>query len=135
MPTDVDTPNHAELACSEALTRGGGRDCVLTFWDAAEGREKGKVSLTKGRQHPQLWGVFALTYSPDGKAVATGLGNWNRGQREGEIRLIDPEKKQTIQMIVKENPRLIVCVEFSPDGTRLAACSTEGVKVWRVSRN
>jgi WD40 repeat protein len=109
-----------------------GRDCALIWWNASTGQQVDSTSLKK---QSRPWGVDNLAFSPDGSILAVAMGNWNRGQQAGELRLIDVKSKRTIEVLLKQHPKPVVSVSFSPDGTKLAACTFNGVKLWHVGPN
>ena len=70
--------------------------------------------------------VNAVAFSPDGKLLATGSGDW-RTKRPGEVRLWDP-KSWHADHARPGYARDVKALAFSPDGKRLAVATgaTEG---------
>jgi WD40 repeat protein len=98
-----------------------GTEGAVIAWDVAGSRPLGRPFLAgAGGRKP------ALSVSPDGRLVAAT-------DRHG-IAVIDEHtlaRVATLSLGARENP---VAIEFSPDGTRLAAAGSQGrVVVWRTS--
>jgi WD40 repeat protein len=66
------------------------------------------------RQEP----VNAVAFSPDGKLLAIGTGDW-RTENPGEVELWDPASGKHISN-AWHSPRDVKALAFSPDGKRLA---------------
>ena len=98
-----------------------GRDYVLRLTDVSTGRELASVA----------GGASDLTFSPDGKIVA--------GTRSDTIRLWNTETGDTLDVSLldpnadseEQHRPIIITLEFSPDGRRLAGGTMGGdVQMW-----
>ena len=67
--------------------------------------------------------------------LAVALSNFNRGQKQGEIRLIDVARRVPVGTLMADHPQPIDYVVFSPDGSTLAAQSGENLIVWHISES
>ena len=88
----------------------------MKLWDAANGRE---VATFEGRRG----GIKSVSFSPDGKSIATISGDNNVEMHE----LATQRRSQTF----RGHSGVITSVTFSPDGTRLASGSFDRtVRLW-----
>ena len=71
---------------------------------------------------PQQEPVNAVAFSPDGKLLAIGTGDW-RTENFGEVELWDPASGKHISN-AWHSPRDVKALAFSPDGKRLAIAHT-----------
>src|SRR5271166_4885864 len=67
---------------------------------------------------PQQEPVNAVAFSPDGKLLAIGTGDW-RTENPGEVELWDPASGKHISN-AWHSPRDVKALAFAPDGKRLA---------------
>jgi WD40 repeat protein len=75
--------------------------------------------------------VTALSFSPDGKLLATGSGEPSRG---GELKLWNVADGTLARTIADAHSDTIFGLEFSPDGLLLASSAADRfVKVWKVA--
>lgn len=73
--------------------------------------------------------LSSVSFSPDGRFLVIGTGSWNRGGKWGEVRLYDTENWKLQMTLLKKHPLLVTSVQFSPDGTKLAAVTGDGTLV------
>ena len=74
-----------------------------------------------------LDGVYSVTFSPDGKTIASG--GW-----DGKVALWDASTGRNIQTITKSKPSIVISVGFSGDGKLVAATGLDAsVNVWNAS--
>jgi len=93
--------------------------CQATFWDTATW-QRGKVLRLRGVEG---W-VYALSFSPDGRVLATGCG-------DGVLKLWDiPSGK--LRATLKGHTGDVSVVAFLPGGQVLASLSEDGVRLWDV---
>src|SRR5262249_14758884 len=72
--------------------------------------------------------VHAVTFSPDGKFLASG-------GEDTTIRIWDAAQRRQVQ-ILRCHRQTVTCLHYSPDGRRLASGSWDGmVKIWDATRN
>lgn len=105
-----------------------GQDITVRFWSVEHKEEIGLLSLMPFREA----GVYSLEYRHDGSMLAIGAYH--------TIYLYDPEEQQILSTLRRGVgtagwPEMwILCMEFSPDGTILAAGSGDNqVELWDVS--
>jgi WD40 repeat protein len=96
---------------------GDGRGGDLRLWDAATGKEIGRLS---GYTDP----LYALAFSGDGKRLATA------GQ---SLRVWDLQTRRELDTFKPPRADQAYAVGLSPDGQLLAATGYQGVKLWDVA--
>ncbi len=94
----------------------------MKVWDVATRKE---TTLTG--HAGDVWGV---AFTPDGKTLVSGGGDWNR---PGDVKLWDLESGKE-QADLKHTGE-VLCVAVSPDGKRLAAGSWDKtVRLWDLDQ-
>ena len=98
----------------------------VKMWSVATGKEQGVLTGFKA-------GVFALSFSPDGKILATGSGLHRFSNfYAGEIKLWNVASKRELSVTVSHEKE-VNALAFSPNGELLASGSEDAtVKLWRV---
>lgn len=95
----------------------------VQIWDVESGKKLHSFKAHDG----DCW---AVRYSPDGKTLITGGGDWGR---PGEVRFWDA-KTAELRATLKHSGE-VLCITVSPDGRRLAAGGGDGaVMVWDTEK-
>jgi WD40 repeat protein len=99
------------------LASSGGRDGTVLVWDLATQ----EATVLTGHDS----GVEAVTFSPDGRTLATG-------GTDGTVRLWDLDTRQCVATL---NPKggYVTSVAFSPDGQTLASGQGDTVRLWNLA--
>lgn len=103
---------------------GLGFDRSIRFWR--------KDSL----QLERLWqahdsAVMALAMSADGRLIASGGGNSQRGGRDPSIKIWDVASGRELRKLSGHKDS-VKSLAFTPDGRRLVSIASDAVKVWSV---
>ena len=94
----------------------GDADGTVILWDTTTGARLHTLSPRPG------FGVFALTFSPDGSKVAAAT--------EGIVSVLDVATGD-LEAILQGHSGAVWDVEFSPDGTTIASAGSDGmIKLW-----
>jgi WD40 repeat protein len=88
---------------------------TVILWEAKTGKLERKMVGFADR-------VMALSFSSDGKKLATGGG---APTEDGEIKVFDVPTGQQVTEIKNGHSDTVFGVCFSPDGTKLATCSAD----------
>ncbi|KAJ6545575.1 hypothetical protein B0H19DRAFT_1168004 [Mycena capillaripes] len=92
----------------------GSADETIRVWDTATS------AVVAGPLYTSDWPV-SLSFSPDGRFIAFG------SLTRGSLRIWEPE---TSSLTTFNETSSCVCLAFSPDGTRIVACSDKILYVW-----
>jgi WD40 repeat protein len=107
------------LSADGSAIAAGLRYGTVKVWDTATWQERFQIAAHKG----DAWSV---TYSPDGKTLITGGGDWNQ---PGQIKVCDAatgELRKTIEATGE-----VLSIAVSPTGDKLAAaCGDKSVTIW-----
>jgi WD40 repeat protein/serine/threonine protein kinase len=77
--------------------------------------------------------VWTAVFSPDGKLLASGTGEFGNKWYVGEIRIWDASTGQEL-LKLRGHPCSITSLAFSPDGATLASASADRtVKIWNTA--
>src|SRR5262249_5140927 len=95
----------------------------VRIWDTATWQQVANL-----RSHAAC--VWSVSFSPDGRRLASASGQWGRRVGPGEVKIWD---LQTVQEVgtLRGHTQGVFGVAFSPDGRRLATAGGDGaVKTW-----
>jgi WD40 repeat protein len=107
------------LSADGKTVAAGMRYGAVKTWDVSSGRLRLNVRAHRGD-------VWALAYSPDGKLLASGDGDWNR---PSAVKMWDAATGEARGELPHTGE--VLCVAFSADGKRIAAGSWDRtVRVW-----
>ena len=123
------SPDGKMLAGTGINTVDRTRAGVIKFYDVATGRLINTLTATqRTKSNESSKRVSSIAFSPDGQLLASGSAD------DGTIKLWDVETGQNIATFTeKPQPRSsMLCVVFSPDGTKLAVGSVAGIKLLKV---
>jgi WD40 repeat protein len=96
---------------------------TVKVWDVGTRRERAVLRGHAGD-------VWSVAFAPDGKALASGGGDWDQ---PGEVKLWDTATWEARARL--KHTGEVLCVAFAPDGKRLAAGSWDKtVRLWDVPR-
>ena len=96
---------------------------VVKFYEVETGQLLNTLTATQGTKR-----VSSIAFSPNGQLLASGSAD------DGTIKLWDIETGQNTAIFTAkpEDGSSMLCVVFSPDGTKLAVGSAEGVKLLEI---
>jgi eukaryotic-like serine/threonine-protein kinase len=117
-----------EIAPGGKIVATGSQEGLVQLWDLARGEELRQMD---GGQKSYPLFVHSVTFSPDGKLLASGECTFS-GEHIGAVRLWDIA---TGNQVFAFSSRLSGArdLAFSPDGQLLAIADEDEVMVWRVA--
>ena len=125
---DAHLPTSTSLDLQDESSQDGRRivsgsgDTTIKMWDSANGNE-----LTTLRGHEQ--GVNAVAFSPDGKLIVSGGGNWFNPV-DNTLKVWDANNGNEL-MSLKGHKEEVHSVAFGPDCSRIVSSSSDNtLKVW-----
>ena len=93
----------------------------------------GKPIRTVKLYHKGVVRPLDLAINPDGRSIAVALGSYNRGQKWGEVRIVDLESGETTATLLQNHPQPVTSVAYSPNGQLIAAGTADGLlKLWNT---
>ena len=114
------SPDGKMLAGTDTNVAKSRRTEVINLYDIETGKHL--KTLNQGTE----W-VSSIAFSPDGHLLASGSPS------DGTVKLWDVDSgENTAVFTVKPNDGNAMCVVFSPDGTKLAVGSAEGIKLLEI---
>lgn len=103
-------------------------DAGVRGWDIQTGELKFDVSKELKFE------MAAVRFSSDGKHLAIGQGNIDRGDNEGKVFLLDPSTGKKLRELTPPHHKGATDLAFHPDGKHLFTSGRDRVvKIWRLS--
>jgi WD40 repeat protein len=103
-------------------------DAGVRGWDIQSGELKFDVS------EELKFEMAAVRFSSDGKHLAIGQGNIDRGDNEGKVFLLDPVTGKKLRELTPPHHKGATDLAFHPDGQHLFTSGRDRlVKIWRLS--
>jgi WD40 repeat protein len=99
-----------------------GTDNALRLWEVATGK-----LLRQFKGHTN--GVWCVAFSPDGKRVLSGSGNWVLDSTDTSVRLWDVETGKELERFIGHTAT-VWSVAFTPDGRRALSSGDKTLRVW-----
>lgn len=127
--TDGDFDDQAvDFSADESLLLGVALDGSGFVWDVNSGDVISSFTAESS--------VYAAALNPAGTIAATAVTRWNAGTSADQdvIQLWDTATGEAIVELVDGEMTLVNDLEFSPDGTLLAAAATNAIYVWDVEQ-
>jgi WD40 repeat protein/tRNA A-37 threonylcarbamoyl transferase component Bud32 len=101
----------------------GGKDGVVNFWESNTGALERTVSNSAGP-------VYGISFSPTERCLATT--GWQPTFANADLQILNSKTGETSRRF--EEPGQVVCLAYSPDGTRLATAGTDQlISLWDVA--
>jgi WD40 repeat protein len=121
-----DVPLSLALTANGRLLASGSYDNKVIVWDVVSGRS---LHVLRGHTHP----ITALVFSPDGKTLASGTGQYRHAEAPGEVKVWDVATGKQLALI-QGHAGFVSSLAFTADGKTLASGSWDRtVKLWDVA--
>jgi WD40 repeat protein len=108
----------------QRLASGGGGAAKL--WDLAAGRARTLLTVDSHLE------VYCVSFSPDGRSPAIGVGSRDPEGSYSEVKLWDVERRR-VRARLEGEMGMVRAMAFAPDGRALVTGSPETVMLWDVS--
>jgi uncharacterized protein (TIGR03067 family) len=98
-------------------------DGKILVWDVTTGKKR----VLDAHKLP----VRSIAFTPDGKRLLSGAGDYRDQERGGEVKVWDlPDESTTVSNAIPWTGGPVYAVAISPDGKTMAAGGAAAVKVW-----
>ena len=119
------SPDGKAIAAAHGFA-GQEQGSVLTLFEA----DKGKPLWRAAEGGVQ---ILSLSFSPDGRTIATGCGHFNEYTSSGYARLRDARTGEMLGQPIPGAPGGVLSVAYSPDNRQIALASRDVVDIWDIS--
>jgi len=108
------------------LVTGSYPENIARLWDVESGREFHELAGNRAQ-------IRGAAFSPDGRVVLTGGGNFVRGGDDTSLRIWDVTTGKELRSM-SGGAQVVWCVAFSPDGRQAISSGMDGIiRLWDVS--
>jgi WD40 repeat protein/serine/threonine protein kinase len=110
-----------------------GDESQVWLWEPSTGRLLRTISARPGEPIPNRRIITALSFSPDGKLLAAGMGhqNWFAGNYAQVAKVWEVASGKEVAELPHDST--VPALQFSPDGRTLAtACQDHRIRLWQV---
>jgi WD40 repeat protein len=111
---------------------------TITWWNVATGKQikavkmkRPKTEEDKAFSAPR---VRSLHWLDSGRFLLANVGSYNRGSPWGELRVLDNETGEVVEVLVRKVRHPLAAVAVSGDGKKIAAATDIGpLRLWQVT--